>query len=144
MTELSTAERVQQAAPILDRYNEQLHREGEINTYALEFSLREAWGLGYQCLKPVIIEIMQNFGKYEHLAAYYAEFSNQAMMGPLERPFYEQDAKAMYVIEEFQSPLARLYGASDWYYDETLAEKRRRYWERVWNAAMPLAQAANI
>jgi len=123
-----TDELIEQAAAILDRYNEQLHREGAINTYALEIELREVWGLGYQALKPVMIDLMRNFPEYECLAAYYAEFGNQSMMGKLERPFYEESPSAMRVVAEFKKPLAELYGANSWHNDESLADKRRRYW----------------
>jgi hypothetical protein len=138
----STAERVQQAAPILDRYNEQLHREGAFNTYSLEFDLREAWGLGYQALKQVMTEIMQDFVEYEHLAAYFAEFSNRAMMPKSELPFYERDPRKMCVISEFKQPLAELYGASNWDHDETLAQKRKHYWQQLFAEQVALSSVS--
>ena len=130
MPEPTTAERVEHAAPILDRYNEQLHRDGEINSVALELELREAWCVGYQALKTIMIALMQ-YPKYEHLAAYYGEFSNPAMMSESEGAFYTLEPHEMCVISDFEQPLAEVYGASTWHHDHTLKSKREEYWQHV-------------
>lgn len=80
----------------------------------LERELRDLWGMGYQSLKDVMIDILSNHAEYSHLAAYYMEHSNTPG-----------------VVTEFQSPLAKLYGLSSWSYDDAKEQKREEFWERA-------------
>ncbi len=108
-----TERRKSKAREVLDRYTRQLHDSRAIPSDLLERDLRQLWGIGYQELKDVMIDILSNHPEYAHLAAYYMEHSN-----------------GQAVVSEFQGPLARLYGLS-WYHDPNRASNRDTYWERV-------------
>ncbi len=130
-----TAGRRLQAQKILGLFDAQLHLERAINAVALEFELCRAWDVGFQAVKAIMIDIMANHPQYEHLAAYYAEFSNHAMATSLDPPFYDEEVRKMCVIPEFRLPLAVIYGASSWHNDTALADKRREYWLAAFDTA---------
>ena len=88
----------------------------------LELELRQLWGLGYQALKFIMIDIVLNHPEYAHLAAYYMEHSNPVG-----------------VVTEFQRPLAKLYGLTSWHYDDEKDYKRAEYWK---NAFTPLFRSS--
>jgi hypothetical protein len=107
-----TQRRKEKALDILDRYTKCLHDTRSMDAAWLERELRDVWGLGYQTLKGIMIDMLANHHEYAHLAAYYMEHSN----GPG-------------VVSEFQVPLARLYGITSWYHDDSKEQKRQEYWK---------------
>ncbi len=109
-----TEHRKEKARDVLDRYTRQLHDTRSIAVVRLELELRQVWGVGYQTLKHILIDILANHPEYAHLAAYYMEYSN-----------------ASGVVSEFQRPLAKLYGLSSWYYDGEKETKRTAFWENA-------------
>jgi HJR/Mrr/RecB family endonuclease len=106
--------RKSQAREALDRYTRQLHDSRAIIAGQFEHELRQLWGLGYQSVKDIMIDILSNHAEYAHLAAYYMEHSN-----------------APGVVSEFQQPLANLYGLNSWYNDEEKEIKRAAYWDNA-------------
>jgi|LGOV01.1.fsa_nt_gb HJR/Mrr/RecB family endonuclease len=102
------------ARDVLDRYTRHLHDHRSMDAGGLERELRQLWGLGYQTLKDIMIDILSNHQEYAHLAAYYMEHSN-----------------APGVVSEFLQPLANLYGLTSWYYDDEKEAKRDAYWENA-------------
>jgi len=108
-----TKHRKAKARDVLDRYTRQLHDTRSMEG-RLELELRQLWGLGYQALKFIMIDIVVNHPEYAHLAAYYMEHSNPAG-----------------VVTEFQRPLARLYGLTSWHYDDEKDDKRAEYWQNA-------------
>ena len=108
-----TDHRKTEAREVLDRYNQQLHDTRKICRSDLELKLRDIWGLGYQNLKGIMIDILSNHPEYEHLAAYYMDVDYDGITG---------------VVMEFQQPLAKLYGLTSWH-DEEKKAKRTAYWK---------------
>lgn len=106
-----TEPRKAKAREVLDHYTRQLHDRHAMAEMQLEHELRHIWGLGYQTLKDIMIDIAANHSEYAHLAAYYMEHSN-----------------ALGVVSEFQEPLAKLYGLTSWYDDDQKEAKRAAYW----------------
>ena len=106
-----TDHRKVQAREIFDRYNRELHDTGAIENFRLESELLQLWGISYQSLKPIMIDIVRNHPEYEHLAVYYMERSGSAG-----------------VVSEFQRHLARIYGLSS-YHDDEREAKRAAYWK---------------
>ncbi len=113
-----TDQRKKQAGDILDKYTRQLHDERRIDALALEFELRESLGIGYQTIKGVMIDILQDHPEYDHLAAYYMEHIHEAIHG-------------MGVAAEFKRPLARLFRMTSWDSDPRKERKRADYWENA-------------
>lgn len=111
-----TDRRKAKARDVLDRYTRQLHDTRSIEGIRLELELRQLWGLGYQTLKDIMIDILSNHPEYVHLAAYYMEHSNVNVQS---------------VVVEFQRPLAKLYGLSSWYHDDEKETKRKAFWEKA-------------
>ena len=108
-----TEHRKAKARDILDRYTRRLHDTRSIKVVRLELKLRKVWGLGYQALKHIMIDILANHPEYVHLAAYYMEHNPSG------------------VVSEFQQPLAKLYGLSSWYHDDKKETKRTAFWENA-------------
>lgn len=106
-----TEARFQKAKPILDRYREQFHRTRHLNTTLFEKDLKEIWGLHYQELKTVMIDLSRR-PEYLYLAARYMEGGSPG------------------VVSEFQSPLAALYGLR-YYHAPDREERQREFWKRA-------------
>ena len=109
--------RKSQAQDVLDRYTKYLHDARVFECRALERELGDLWGLGYQTLKDIMIDVVSNHTEYVHLAAYYMEHSGR--MG------------SQGVVSEFQTPLAKLFGLSSWDYDTAKEERRKQFWENA-------------
>jgi hypothetical protein len=103
--------RFQKAKSILDRYQQELLRTGDLDFTAFERELKDVWNLGYQGLKPIIIELAAR-GEYTALAARYMEHGWPA------------------VVSEFKPPLAKLYGVRH-FADERRDKGRRKFWEKM-------------
>ncbi|HUE69845.1 MAG TPA: hypothetical protein VMP01_03060 [Pirellulaceae bacterium] len=106
-----TERRLEAARDILEKYREQLHRSGSISAMSLEKELRDCWGgMGYQTLKGIIIDMLNN-ERYRLVAAYYMQHQNAP--GP---------------VSEFKPHLARLYGTPT--YDPFDKQgTRKAFWE---------------
>ena len=105
-----TERRLAAAREILDRYADWLQERRRIDPGMLEKELREIWGIGYQTLKDIIIDML-NQDRYRLIAAYYMQHQNAP--GP---------------VSEFQPHLARLYGTR--MYDPFDKEgKQKAFWE---------------
>jgi hypothetical protein len=107
-----TQRRKDMARDILDRHAKCLHDTRWMDIGGLERELHDLWGLGYKTLKGIMIDMMSNHPEYAHLAAYYMEHAN-----------------APGVVSEFQRPLAKLYGLTSWYYDDSKEQKREEFWD---------------
>ena len=108
-----TERRFQKAKPILDRYRDRLMKTQRLDTVMFEKELREVWGLHYQALKTVMIDLAARL-EYVYLAARYMEGGFPG------------------VISEFQAPLAKLYGIA-WYYDADRDQKQTEFWEKAFD-----------
>ena len=105
-----TERRLAAAQEILDRYADWLQDRHGINSAMLEKELRDVWDIGYQELKDIIIDMLNQDG-YRLIAAYYMQ--HQSATGP---------------VSEFQPHLARLYGTR--MYDPFDEEgKQSAFWE---------------
>lgn len=107
-----TDRRLASARPILQRYHDQLMKHHSIVVSKLEQELRDLWGIGYQELKDVIIDMVKK-NTFPELAVYYMEHSPGAG-----------------VVCEFQRPLAEIYGISHFHHADR-EQKRQEYWARV-------------
>ena len=101
------------ARDVLDQYTRQLHDTRSMEG-GLEPELRQLWGLGYQALKYIMIDIVLNHPEYAHLAAYYMDSNPSGL-----------------VVTEFKRPLAKLYGLTSWHYDDEKDDKRADYWKNA-------------
>jgi hypothetical protein len=108
-----TQRRFEKAKPLLDKYREQLHSTGHTSAEDLEHELRECWGVGYQELKQIIIDLSKR-DHYRYLAACYMENSN-----------------APCVIEEFKAVLAAMYGIKSYDHAPDREEKQRAFWQTM-------------
>lgn len=107
-----TEPKFKKAKHILDKYNEQLHRTHELHDTQLEHELREIWGIGYQELKGIMIDLSR-LPDYQLLAVRYMESGFPG------------------VVSEFKSTLAKIYGMEDFDIDRNEREQfRKRFWER--------------
>ena len=68
-----TFRRKEQAKDILDEYAARL-RDGE-DMNGFESRLRECWNMGYQSLKPVIVDMFENHPEYKDIAVHYMKAS---------------------------------------------------------------------
>jgi hypothetical protein len=109
-----THKRKKLARDILEKWTRELHDRRWIDARLMEHELRECWQLGYQELKDLMIDTMENHSEFAHLAAWYMEHSN-----------------ATGAVVEFQGPLSRLYGLRSWYYDDERDAKHAAYWEQA-------------
>jgi hypothetical protein len=73
--------------------------------------LKELWKLGYQDLKPIMIELAKK-PEYTALAARYMEGGSPG------------------VVAEFKGPPAKLYGISHYHSDDR-EEKKKAFWTRI-------------
>ena len=106
-----TANRFQKAKPILDRYNQRLLETGQLDFSAFEGELKAAWGLSYQGLKRIFIELSKR-DEYVALATRYMEEGTPG------------------VAAEFKIPLAKLYGIA--HYDaKEREEMKKKFWKRA-------------
>jgi len=62
-----TDARLAKAKSILESYRKKLHSTGRIEARQLEKELREAWDIGYQTFRTIIIDIAKNHPHYKHL-----------------------------------------------------------------------------
>jgi hypothetical protein len=106
-----TARRFQAAKPIFDRYRDELMRKQRIDVMAFEQELKDLWDLGYQDLKPIMIQLSKKT-EYVFLAARYMEGGSPG------------------VVSEFQGTLADLYGVT-YYYANDREQKQKEFWERA-------------
>lgn len=107
-----TERRLEAVRPILEKYRKLLHKSHHIDPGMLERELRDCWGIGYQALKGIIIDLAK-MGRYRLVAAYYMQHQN--VPGP---------------VAEFKKPLAQLYGTRG--YDHFDKEgKRKTFWENA-------------
>jgi hypothetical protein len=103
---------IEQAGPILEHYRTRLVVERKFDAAEFEKDLRSLWQIGYQELKPRIIEIGKD-DRYREVAAYYMERIN-----------------APVVVSEFKPFLAELYGLAS--YDVPEREgKKAEFWSGV-------------
>lgn len=108
-----TKKRLQAAKPILDQFEEQLRIHRFVVVGQLESELRRLWGIGYQELKDVFIDMLKQ-DIYAELAVYYMENSNGGSG----------------VVSEFQRPLAKVYGVPHYHHAER-EQKKEEYWAQA-------------
>jgi hypothetical protein len=107
-----TKRRLDAAEPILEKYRSHLHKSRHMQSMVLERELRDCWGIGYQELKDIIIDLAKT-DRYRLVAAYYMQHQNAP--GP---------------VSEFQKPLADLYGTP--HYDPFDKDgKQKAFWENA-------------
>ena len=107
-----TDRRFQQAEAILENYRNCLNKSLKYDTHAFEMELRECWGVGYQEIKELLIDLIKKHSTYRDLALYYMQFQN--VPGP---------------VSEFHSTLAKEYGAESYYTDD-FKTKKEEFWKR--------------
>lgn len=108
-----TENRLRAAHAILEKYRDALYETQGIRCMDFEHELRDCWGVGYQSLKDIIIDLSK-LDRYEHLAAYYMQFQNPTG-----------------VVSEFQGRLAEIYGSrhatdADAYWERAIGRSARR------------------
>ena len=79
----------------------------------LERELRDLWGIGYQELKDIIIDMVKK-DQFPEVAAYYMEHSNSGVG----------------VVSEFKRPLSKLYGIP-YFHHADREKKRQEFWMRT-------------
>lgn len=89
-----------------------MEKSGRIDCQRMERELRECWGIGYQELKDVILD-MSKRTEYERIAAYYMQHQNA--LGP---------------VSEFKFRLGQLYGVRH-YSSKGAKEGCEAYWAGV-------------
>ena len=107
-----TQRRFEKAKHILDKYHKQLHETGQYSTSAFEKELRDCWGIGYQELKAVIIDLSKK-ETYRYLAARYMESGCPG------------------VVMEFKRTLAEMYGIKSYDHSPDREEKRKAFWQTM-------------
>jgi hypothetical protein len=110
-----TPKRLEQAREILDRHNAALLKRPDYDLGTMERELKEVWGLNYQSLKGIIIDLSKR-DEYALLAAKYMEHGTPG------------------IVSEFQRPLANLYGA-EYFRSADYNEKREAFWARYFPAS---------
>ncbi len=106
-----TPSRLNRAKPNLDRYRDLLLKTGKLNFPAFEKELKEAWKVGYQELKSMIIDLVKR-QEYTPLAVRYMEEGEPG------------------VAAEFKRHLAKIYDVKS-YHAKDREEKQKQYWDRV-------------
>ena len=108
-----TNRRLEAARPILDEYQTRLFSHQSFDAQALEYELREVWGIGYQELKDVAADMVKQ-DRYREVALFYMERSNPGTG----------------VAAEFKPVLAKAYGVRS--YDQPDRDaKREAFWADV-------------
>lgn len=105
-----TDRRFHSAKLILDRHNKRLLETRFLDAGGFERELRELWGMGYQELKWVMIDLCKK-PEYTLLAARYMESGSPG------------------VVCEFQPTLASLYGV-DYYHAADREQRQKEFWDR--------------
>ena len=108
-----TERRLAKVEQLLEQYRSELAEHGNFNVTAMDQELKNLWNIGYQELKDVIIDMHKSHERYQHVAVYYMEHSND-----------------IGVVGEFKSPLADAYGLKH-YHDDALDASRTQYWENA-------------
>lgn len=108
-----TDRRFDEAKLILDRRRKTLLETGFLDAHGLERELRQLWGIGYQALKGIMIDL-SNMDDYVLVAAKYMESGCPG------------------VVSEFKPTLAKLYGIR-YYHAPEMAENRQEFWDREMN-----------
>jgi len=104
--------RLEAATEILDRYRAQLHKSHHMESRSLERELRDCWGVGYQALKWIMMDLLKT-DRYRLVAAYYMQHQNPP--GP---------------VQEFKRSLAELYGKQR--YDLSDKDgKQKAFWDKA-------------
>ena len=105
-----TVRRLEQAKEILDRHNASFLESHYLDERGLEMELRELWGLGYQELKGIMIDLSKE-QEYSLLATRYMETGFPS------------------VISEFKATLANVYGLPTFHVAD-LEAKKKEFCER--------------
>ena len=108
-----TDQRLAKAKHLLEEYRGKLAEHGRFNVTTLDHELKQLWDIGYQELKDVIEDMYKKHSRYQYVAVYYMEHSNDTG-----------------VVSEFQPLLANAYGLED-YYDGEREASQKLFWENA-------------
>ena len=108
-----TDRRLAKAEHLLEKYRSELSEHGRFNVTVMDRELKELWDIGYQELKGVIIDMYKNRERYQYVAVYYMEHSNDTG-----------------VAGEFRPSLADAYGLKH-YRNDAIDASRTLFWENA-------------
>lgn len=107
-----TERRYEKALPIFESHRKRLESGQHVDARLLDQELRECWNVGYQELKNIVIQLLDD-PRFGLVAASYMENINGRL-----------------VVSEFKTPLAELYGLE--VFDSPARDKQAKaFWTKA-------------